>query len=156
MFFGLIPRHVTTSDETIHQNCSEERKMSYNKFRQKNIEKYIKITLQQLAHKPYILCRQPYCSLECRISRSTATLRSTGSVDSTGRKIGITPVVINMENILTLDPWDKFKCCISSSSEILCIFCIPLCFIVIKFGIKILTVELWGRFKGRLFSVCKC
>ena len=44
-FLGLTPCHVKTSDETIHQGCSQERKMSYNKFRQKNIEKYLKIIL---------------------------------------------------------------------------------------------------------------
>ena len=60
-FFGLTPRHVKTSDETIHQGCSQERKLSYNKFRQKIIEQYLKITLQQRAHKPYTLCQQPYC-----------------------------------------------------------------------------------------------
>ena len=31
-------------------------------------------------------------SVDSRISRSTATLRSTGSVDIKGREIGITPV----------------------------------------------------------------
>ena len=92
MFFGLTPRHVKTSDKTIHQGYSQQRKMSCNKFRQENIENYFKITLQQRSHKPYTLCRQPYCSVEGRISRSTATLRSTGSVDSIGREIGITPV----------------------------------------------------------------
>ena len=80
-FFGLTPLHVKTSDKTIHQ--------IYNKFRQKNIEKYLKITLQQ----PYTLCRQPYCSVEARISRSTTTLRSTGSLDSTDKEIGIIPVI---------------------------------------------------------------
>ena len=72
-FYSLTPRHVKTSDETSHQNCSEERKMSNNKFSQQNIENYLKITLQQLAHKPYTLCRQPYYSVECRISRSTTS-----------------------------------------------------------------------------------
>ena len=41
------------------------------------------------------LCRHPYCSVENRISRSTAALRSTGSVDSTGSDFGITPVIIS-------------------------------------------------------------
>ena len=98
-FFGLTPRLVKTSDETIHQGCSQERKMSYNKFRQKNIEKYLKITLQQRAHKPYTLCRQPYCSVEGLNSRSTATLRS------------IAPSTAQVGK-LVLPPWyrnDKFK-----------------------------------------------
>ena len=82
---------------TVHK----KKKMSYNKFRLKNIEKYLKITLQQRAHKPYTLCRQPYCSVEGRISRSTATLRSTGSIDSTGRGIGITPVVMHQSFVTT-------------------------------------------------------
>ena len=37
-------------------------------------------------------CRQPYCSVENRIPRSTAALHSTSSVDSTGSDFGITPV----------------------------------------------------------------
>ena len=38
------------------------------------------------------LSRHPYCSVENRNPRSTAALRSTGSVDSTGSDFGITPV----------------------------------------------------------------
>ena len=65
----------------------------------KNIEKYLKITLQQRAHKPYTLCRQTCCSVVGRIFWSTATLRSTSSVDSTGREIGITPVIYEMKTV---------------------------------------------------------
>ena len=40
-----------------------------------------------------LLSRHPYCSVENPISQLTATLRGTGSVDSTGREIGIIPLV---------------------------------------------------------------
>ena len=47
------------------------------------------------------LCRQPYCSVENRIPRSTAALHSTSSVDSTGSDFGITPVMLQISFLIT-------------------------------------------------------
>ena len=72
------------------------------------------MAVDQANRKPYQLDRQalPITAslVESRNPQSTASLHNTGSVDSTGRGIGITPVVFDFDFVVARSICFVFHC----------------------------------------------